>query len=345
MTIDNSRRECERKLGAIAKLQKDRGQISAKLSTERKKEADALAAIGRTKSESTKRAKQRAVDAARSNQVRLQKELAQIEVKISRATKESNSSQKKLDAEIARESKKRERSQIEVSRRIASMQQSIQSSEMRQDDLEGRVEELEKCPEQITVLYLAASPTNADRLRIDEEAREIRESIARSAHRDSIQLETRAAVRPMDLIVAINETHPTIIHFSGHGVKDGAIAFEDESGRVKLISKEQMAVVLSTVADHVRLLVFNACFFEKQAEAVAGVIGAAIGMKEPVADDTAVLFASQLYSSIGFGLSLEQAFSQAKVRLSMEGCLDNDNPQLHVADWVDASRLRFVSSN
>ena len=81
---------------------------------------------------------------------------------------------KKLDAEIVREDKKRERGQIEASCEIGSMQQSIQASEMRQDDLENRVKELKKCPEQITVLHLAASSTNADRLRIDEEAREIR---------------------------------------------------------------------------------------------------------------------------------------------------------------------------
>lgn len=81
---------------------------------------------------------------------------------------------KKLDAEIVREDKKRERGQIEASCEIDSMQQSIQASEMRQDDLENRVEELKKCPEQITVLHLAALSTNADRLRIDEEAREIR---------------------------------------------------------------------------------------------------------------------------------------------------------------------------
>lgn len=345
MTVDSLRRDYERKLDAIAKLQKDKSRISAKLSAEQKKEADALAAIRRTKSDSIRKSKQRMVDTARSNQARLQKELARVEAKISKATKDSGNVQRRLDAEIAREDKKRERNRIEESRRIVSIQQSIMVSESKHADLENRVSELEKYPEQITVLYLASSPTDVDRLRIDEEAREIRESIARSAHRDSIRLETRAAVRPIDLFTAINETHPTIIHFSGHGSADGSLAFEDENGCVKLVSKEQMAVTLSTVADRVKLLVFNACFSEKQAEAVIGVIDAAIGMKEPVDDRTAVMFASQLYSSIGFGLSLDKAFAQAKVRLEIEGCPDSDNPQLHVADWADASCLRFVADN
>ena len=342
MTVDSLKRERERRLDAITKLQKDKSRITAKLSVAQKKETDALAAIRRTKSESAKRTKQRAIDVARSNQARLQKEISQIEEKILRATKASNCTQKKLDAEVRRENERRERNQIKESRKLAAMQESIKASEERQNGLDNRIAELEKIPEQITVLYLAASPTDACRVRIDEEAREIRESIARSAHRDSIQLETRAAVRPMDLFVAINETHPTIIHFSGHGAEDGALAFEDEDGRVKLISKEQIAIALSTATDHVKLLVFNACFSEKQAEAVAGVVGAAIGMKDPINDDAAVLFASQLYSSIGFGLSLEEAFSQAKARLVLDDCPDSDNPQLHVASWVDASRLRFV---
>ena len=135
------------------------------------------------------------------------------------------------------------------------------------------------------------------------------------------------------------------MHFSGHGADNGDLAFEDDGGYTKFISKEQMAVALATAADHIRLLVFNACFSEVQAKAVAGVVGAAIGMKEPVDDTAAVIFASQLYSSIGFGLSLEQSFSQAKMRLSMDGYPDSENPQLYVADGVDASQLRFVADN
>mgnify|MGYP001660434077 CR=1 FL=1 len=38
-------------------------------------------------------------------------------------------------------------------------------------------------------------------------------------------------------------------------------------------------------------------------------------MNNPIGDQVAIVFASQLYSSIGFGSSLEKAFQQAIVAL------------------------------
>lgn len=40
-------------------------------------------------------------------------------------------------------------------------------------------------------------------------------------------------------------------------------------------------------------------------------------MNNSIGDEAAIVFASQLYSSIGFGLSLEKAFQQAIVSLKL----------------------------
>ena len=348
MSLDSLRREHERKLDALAKLQADKAKLSDKLAAEVKKETDALGVISRTKSASTIKSKQRTVDASRSSQARLQKEIAALDKKIAAATKTANQAKGKVESEEKREADKAAKAQKAAaeaaSKRMASIEGSVSAAASRQRSLEARVSRLEDLPERITVLYLSASPIDADRLRVDEEAREIREALARSEHSNAIALETRWALRTMDLLTAINETKPTIIHFSGHGSEDGSLAFEDDYGNVKLISKEVMATVLATVADDIKLLVFNACFSEKQAEAVAGIIGAAIGMQDPVDDETAITFASQLYSSIGFGLSLRRSFDQAKARLVMEGCPGCDNPRLHLAPGVDANDLFFVGA-
>ena len=346
MTLDNLRREHERKLAVLAKLQNDRSRLSGKMATEAKKETDALSAMGRTKSASTLKSKQRAVESARAAQAKLQKDIAALDKKIADATKAANQAKTKVEAEEKREDQKKARAQKaeaeQTARKLHSIEGTVSATATRQRHLEDRVTKLEELPESITVLYLSASPVDANRLRVDEEAREIREAIARSEHSHAISLETRWALRTMDLITAINETRPTIVHFSGHGAEDGSLAFEDDFGMVKLVTKETIATVLATVADEIRLLVFNACFSAQQARVVSGIIGAAIGMEEPVDDRTAVTFASQLYSSVGFGCSLQTSFDQAKARLVMENCPDFDNPQLYLADGIDATEIRFV---
>ena len=49
-----------------------------------------------------------------------------------------------------------------------------------------------------TILFLAASPDGEQKLALDKEAREIRNKIRASDHRDSLVFRTEWAVRPDD---------------------------------------------------------------------------------------------------------------------------------------------------
>jgi hypothetical protein len=51
-----------------------------------------------------------------------------------------------------------------------------------------------------TILFLAANPVGTDRLALDEEARAIQAELERSGHHDKIELVTRWAAQPMDLL-------------------------------------------------------------------------------------------------------------------------------------------------
>jgi hypothetical protein len=68
-------------------------------------------------------------------------------------------------------------------------------------------------PEKIKVVFLAASPVDQDRLRLDEEVRSITQMIRASEHRDSVELVSRWAVRPLDLLQILNEDKPHVLHF------------------------------------------------------------------------------------------------------------------------------------
>ena len=67
-------------------------------------------------------------------------------------------------------------------------------------------------------------------------------------------------------------------------------------------------------------------------------------MMDSIGDEAACTFAEQFYSSIGFGHSLQKAFSQAKAALMLEGIPEEKTPQLYVKDGLDADSIYLVRS-
>ena len=65
-------------------------------------------------------------------------------------------------------------------------------------------------------------------------------------------------------------------------------------------------------------------------------------MDRPIDDEAAQLFAGQFYNSLGFGLSVAQAFEQAKTYVEMEFG-DTGEPKLYTAPGIDASLLYLVA--
>jgi hypothetical protein len=159
--------------------------------------------------------------------------------------------------------------------------------------------------------------------------------------RDSVDLVFRLAVRTEDLFQALNEHRPDVVHFSGHGSED-SVVFQDPEGYTKAVSKEAISAMIAATRGRIRLIVFNTCFSRSQAEAVASHVGTAIGMNAPIGDGAARTFASQLYSAIGFGLSVEAAFDQAVARLMVEGIPEEKTPELFAADGVDPDAVVLV---
>lgn len=202
------------------------------------------------------------------------------------------------------------------------------------------LEELKNLPKEITVLFIASNPLDAPQLRLDEEARSIQEMIRKSEHRDSVSFETRWATRALDVIQAINEENPAIIHFSGHGSYDDEIVFQDNQGNAKPISKEAIVQTLMSTSDAIKLVFFNTCFSYGQAQEVVQHVDAAVGVTTTIGDVAARVFAAQFYSAIEFGLSIKQAFEQGKVALMLEG--EEDTPELYVKDGLNPNELIIV---
>ncbi len=135
--------------------------------------------------------------------------------------------------------------------------------------------------QQQKILILAAIPHG---LRLDREISEIEDAIRRATKRDLFEIRIRTAVRSQNIRRAIAEEKPQIVHFCGHGLKDGSLLLEDEGGHNKSVSPEGLASLFRLHANYVNCVVLNACHSAKTAEAISKYINYVIGMNQPIGD-------------------------------------------------------------
>jgi|GEM_PF-1944380 len=178
------------------------------------------------------------------------------------------------------------------------------------------------------ILFLASSPINEARLRLDEEAREIDEALRRANKRDQFKLEKQGAIRPDGLRRGLLDIEPQIVHFSGHGSGDEGIVVEDNSGMAKLISTEALVELFELCADHVECVLLNACYSEIQATAIAQHINYVIGMSQAIGDRAAIEFAKGFYDALGAGKSIEVAFRFGCVAIHAENLPEHLIPRI-----------------
>ena len=346
MSADSIRRQIESHLKTIASLQKEKGREAERVADFQKKSNSATTSASRTSNLSSANSHLRTAQSASENAAKAMKKIANIEDKIAREQSRLNDAQKNLVREEQRESSKRLK---EEEKRIRETQQrlnSIRNTLTVHDELHERsltaIEKLTQLPERITVLFMAANPLDQMELRLDEEVRGITEMIRKSAHRDAVDLISCWAVRPLDVLQALNEHSPRIVHFSGHGSDQDEIIFQDSQGMAKVVSKEAIVETMAAASGEIRLVFFNTCYSRNQAESVVKHVPAAIGMKTSIGDNAARVFSAQFYSAIGFGHSVSRAFQQAKAALMLESIPEHDTPELFLGDGVDGSALFLV---
>ncbi|AKG23906.1 TIR domain-containing protein [Calothrix sp. 336/3] len=195
------------------------------------------------------------------------------------------------------------------------------------------------------ILILAVNPIDTSRLRLDEEVREITEGLNRSKQRGNFTIESRGAVRPDDIRRAIFDCEPRIVHISGHGKKEGGLAFEDSHGNVKNITPEALAGLFNLVKDRVQCVVINACHSHKQADAIAQHIDYVIGMKQEIGDKAAIKYAIGFYDALGAGQTIDVAHKFGVNALELEGIPEEDTPIIRTKVKIDCTSNTNVVSN
>jgi|GEM_PF-611343 len=185
----------------------------------------------------------------------------------------------------------------------------------------------------ISILFLAADPTDESRLRLGEEFREIQERLKLAKFRDRFTLELpQLSVRPSDISQSLIDIQPQIVHFSGHGTPIGALCFENLVGETHPIEPDALAALFEQFSGQVNCVVLNACYSEIQAKAIAKHIKYVIGMNQAIGDKAAVDFAIGFYQALGGGRSIEDAYKFGCVHIQLHGIPEHLTPVLITKD-------------
>lgn len=338
-SIDNYQRNIQRKRKELQNLMQLKNREQLKTNALNSKINSTSLALSKTKIVSTAKSKIRDIDRFRSQVLVIDKKIVDYEKKISSKNKQIFDEEKKLVRAQENESKSKQKEQLS---NLNEIKTTLFEHEGVHEKMTASIKTLQNLPEKINVLFLASNPIDVQQLRLDEEARSIKEMIRKTIFRDSVLFESRWAVQPMDVLQAINELNPTVVHFSGHGSDSDEIVFQDAEGKTKLISKEAIVQTMMASSNTIRLVFFNTCYSHNQARSVVEHVEAAIGMNTTIGDNAARIFSSQFYSAIGFGISLGKAFEQAKALLMMEGIKEENTPELFIKEGLDAYELIIV---
>ena len=178
----------------------------------------------------------------------------------------------------------------------------------------------------ISILLLSSDPSNVSRLRLGEEFREIQEKLQLARLRDRFSLNQRTSVRPVDISQALLDLNPHIVHFSGHGLGNGELCFENNTGKVHPVSTDALADLFEQFSGQVKCVLLNACHSKTQAAAIVKHIDYVIRMSQAIGDKAAIAFAIGFYQALGAGRTIMQAHKLGCVQIRLQGIPEHLTP-------------------
>ena len=165
------------------------------------------------------------------------------------------------------------------------------------------------------ILLLAANPQDAHLSHLDNEIAAIQAELDRAKFGRQFKFEHRPAVKLKDLQGILEKSKPDIVHFSGHATYSSEIVLVDDNGLSRPVAYETIKKILFEFRGSIQCVVFNTCYGEELANAVAENIDCVIGMLGEVEDELAPDFARELYRQLGSGQDIATAFTRARTQL------------------------------
>ncbi|MBD1215741.1 MAG: CHAT domain-containing protein [Aphanizomenon flos-aquae Clear-A1] len=158
-----------------------------------------------------------------------------------------------------------------------------------------------------------------ENLSIQQEIEAIALVLKNISHPLAVEIVVKVATSQTLQDVFSSRVKPLIIHFIGHGMKEGdstALVLENEVGMTRSFSEEELKIALSNQKQApCQLALLNACHSEKLAQAfvtagVSHVIG--VGAEDKILDVAAQCFSKRLYQALFNQDNIADAFSASR---------------------------------
>jgi hypothetical protein len=187
-----------------------------------------------------------------------------------------------------------------------------------------------------TILFLASNPTGTGELQLNKEHSRISTKIQDSINQHLFRIRPKRAVTLSEFQEYLVTEKPKIVHFSGHGAKGeaeiremihkdgrdlvdesipeketGIILYDEDKRSAFFVNTKVIQRIFKSLVDRldvpVKIVLFNSCYSESQADAIAQIVPYVIGTTSSVKDEAAIAFATGFYFAIAQGLEVEDA--------------------------------------
>jgi hypothetical protein len=196
-----------------------------------------------------------------------------------------------------------------------------------------------KTSSSVTVLFVAGDRggTQANQIQTPREEDAIQDALRASKYRDAISLSNPIHAATRQKLVRAYRSNAGIIHFAGHGDERSLSFIVDQGILVSTtdVIAEQLASILKTFPQRVRLCVLNTCQSAAIAEHLVktNAVDTAIGWNHKVTDVDAISFSESLYGLLGDGMGLQRSFN-----LAAQVIASGQPPSLFVSEGIDRER-------
>ncbi len=214
-------------------------------------------------------------------------------------------------------------------------------------------EEAEEATPRVRVLFLAACPSGALPLRLDQEMKAIQEALRMSKNGERFEVEQSWAAGDRELQDGLLRYTPDLVHLSAHGSRTGQILLDQgvpmrdvgppspaPAAKPETLWLQGLARIFAAARGRIRCVVLNACHSELAAQALAQVAGCVIGMSDAIEDAAAIRFSWSFYNALGYGVSVRAAFDLAMGQIAMAGLRTSEVPRL-ISAGVSPEDLTF----
>lgn len=177
------------------------------------------------------------------------------------------------------------------------------------------------------ILFLSANPSNAQRMGIDRELREIEIELKMAKMRDEFELTHQLALTSRQLQDALINVKPDIVHFTGTSSERGVL-LENETGAAQEVRKDDFAAIFELMSDQVSCVLLNMANSREQAEKIHRFIPCVVGHEDELAAKSSQAFSIGFYKAIASGRELDFAFKLGQNAIRLENPDEKGQPFL-----------------